>query len=381
MSASPTTLSGPSTDVDEESPDYLTRQLITCIGNKRALLGPIESAVRTVRERTGREKLRILDAFAGSGVVSRMLRRHASELLTNDIEDYARELGACYMTNRSEVPTAELDRVVCELNRRVAVGAEPAGFIAELYAPRDVSNIRPGERVFYTPENAHRLDAYRQLIGGQDPALRSLLLGPLLSSASIHANTAGVFKGFYKDSRTGIGKLGGSGGDALSRIAAPIVLEPPVLSRFECECAVTRRDANELVRELGALDVAYLDPPYNQHPYGSNYFMLNLLVDYRRPSELSRVSGIPADWRRSDYNVRARALPRLRDLVEGVDASFIILSFSDDGFISPPELREFLGAVGRVSEQVQPHATFRGSRNLRNRSAQVAEHVYLVEKR
>jgi adenine-specific DNA-methyltransferase len=109
--------------------------------------------------------------------------------------------------------------------------------------------------------------------------------------------------------------------------------------------------------------------------------MLNLLIDYRRPSELSRVSGIPADWRRSDYNVRARALPRLRDLIEEVDARFIILSFSDDGFISPAELREVLGAVGRVSEQVQPHATFRGSRNLRSRSAQVAEHVYLVERR
>ena len=39
----------------------------------------------------------------------------------------------------------------------------------------------------------------------------------------------------------------------------------------------------ELAADLPPLDLVYLDPPYNQHPYGSNYFMLNLLVDYRAP--------------------------------------------------------------------------------------------------
>ena len=363
-----------------ESPDYLSRQLITYLGNKRALLEPIENAVRSVRERTGGGRLRILDAFAGSGVVSRMLRAHAGELISNDIEDYARVIGECFMANRSQVPEQELGHLVAELNREVQAGAVPAGFISELYAPRDGADVRSGERVFYTPQNAYRLDAYRQLIETADPALRSLLLGPLLSAASVHTNTAGVFKGFYKDRSTGIGRLGGSGADALGRITAPIMLEAPVLSRFECDCSVTQRDANALAGEVGELDVAYLDPPYNQHPYGSNYFMLNLLVNYRAPGDISTVSGIPRDWRRSDYNVRARALVRLHELVESLDARFIILSFSDDGFISPAQLREMLERVGRVTEQRRQHATFRGSRNLSARSQQVTEHVYLISK-
>ena len=74
----------------EEDPDYLTRQLVTYIGNKRALLGLIRSAVEDVRRRTGQDKLRILDAFSGSGVVSRMLKQYAGELVVNDTEDYAR---------------------------------------------------------------------------------------------------------------------------------------------------------------------------------------------------------------------------------------------------------------------------------------------------
>lgn len=365
----------------EEDPDYLTRQLVTYIGNKRTLLGLIRSAVEDVRRRTGQDKLRILDAFSGSGVVSRMLKQYASELVVNDTEDYARVISECYLANRGSTPTDVLAATVSALNRAVDdVGPAWPGLIRRLYAPRDADAIGPEDRVFYTPENANRLDTYRQLLEDEPPEIRSLLMGPLLSKASIHANTAGVFKGFYKDRGTGVGKFGGSGADALERITAQITLEPPILSRFECAYSVHQADANLLIDDVGGFDVAYFDPPYNQHPYGSNYFMLNLLVNYEEPEEISKVSGIPTSWRRSDYNVRSKALPRLRELIGGVDARFVILSFNDEGFISPPEIREVLNEVGTVTEQRQPYTTFRGCRNLRNRSAQVVEHVYLIEK-
>jgi adenine-specific DNA-methyltransferase len=365
----------------EEDPDYLTRQLVTYIGNKRALLGLIRSAVEDVRRRTGQDKLRILDAFSGSGVVSRMLKQYAAELVVNDTEDYARVISECYLANRGSTPTDVLAFTVGVLNRAVdGVGPASPGLIRRLYSPCDADAIGPGDRVFYTPENANRLDGYRRLLEDEPPDIGSLLMGPLLSKASIHANTAGVFKGFYKDRGTGVGKFGGSGADALERITAQITLEPPILSRFECDYTVHQMDANLLVSDVGGFDVAYFDPPYNQHPYGSNYFMLNLLVNYEEPGEISKVSGIPTSWRRSDYNVRSKALPKLRELIGAVDARFVILSFNDEGFVSPPEIREVLTEVGTVTEQRQPYTTFRGCRNLRNRSAQVVEHVYLIEK-
>ena len=141
-----------------------------------------------------------------------------------------------------------------------------------------------------------------------------MLLGPLLSSASVHANTAGVFKGFYKDKLSGVGKLGGSGADALERITGQIRMRVPVLSRFSSKADVHQMDTNELVASVGDFDLAYFDPPYNQHPYGSNYFMLNLLVDYQEPAEISKVSGIPEDWTRSPYNVKRMAFERLQGL-------------------------------------------------------------------
>src|SRR6185312_3073078 len=106
--------------------------------------------------------------------------------------------------------------------------------------------IQPGERVFYTRRNALYLDSARRAIANLPENLQPYFLAPLLAAASVHANTSGVFKGFYK-SRDGIGQFGGHGKDALARILKPIALQLPVLSRFECETHVTRMDANAFV--------------------------------------------------------------------------------------------------------------------------------------
>ena len=82
--------------------------------------------------------------------------------------------------------------------------------------------------VFFTRvANARRLDNYRRLLNGVGDDYRELLSGRFLSEASVHANTSGVFKGFYKDWTTGIGKFGGSNGDALLRIKGRIELDVP----------------------------------------------------------------------------------------------------------------------------------------------------------
>ncbi len=368
-------------EVPAEDPDYLSRQLVTCIGNKRALLGNVALALERIKARLGKRKLRALDAFAGSGVVSRLFKAHCGYLASNDIENYAEILARCHLANRSTVDLGALSARVAELNATVDSVPLPRGFIETLYAPADEAHITKHDRVFYTKSNARRLDNYRRMLDGLPESERIMLLGPLLSRASVHANTAGVFKGFYKNRRTGAGQFGGSGADALGRILGTIVLDAPVLSRFECDVEVFKRDANALARELRDLDVAYLDPPYNQHPYGSNYFMLNLIANYRPPAEISAVAGIPTDWQRSGYNVRSRSLPLLRDLAEALDSRFLLVSYNDEGFIAPAEMRAMLAALGTVDVIETQYNAFRGSRNFDRRPIHVTEQLFLVEKR
>ena len=364
---------------DEEVPGYLAEQIITYIGNKRSLLPFIGKGVDEVRARLGGRKIDSLDLFSGSGVVSRYLKRHSRKLYANDMEGYSRVANQCYLTNRSAVDFSALTEVRHILRHKIKEHPSP-GFIAEMYSPRDENNIITTDRCFYTRKNAVFLDTAASLLAVEPEPFRSLLLGPLLSRASVHANTSGVFKGFYKN-KEGIGQFGGSGKDALTRITGTIDLDAPLLSGFECESEIHQSDANLLVHQLKEVDLAYLDPPYNQHPYGSNYFMLNLLVDYKRPAEVSSVSGIPVDWRRSRYNARPEAEAALFELVQALQAKFVLISYNSEGFVSYDSFISTLEKLGKLSVLETAYNTFRGSRNLRDRPIHLKEYLFLLEKK
>jgi adenine-specific DNA-methyltransferase len=369
----------------DENPRYLTEQLVTYIGNKRALLGFIEGGVETAKRRLGKKKISSFDVFSGSGIVARFLKRHSSLLVVNDLERYSEVINRCYLANRDELDLAHLERVWRELTDRLASpsgrGILGDGLIAKYYAPADDTDIKPGERVFYTTRNARYLDAARTLIEELPQSERNFFLAPLISEASIHANTSGVFKGFYKNSDTGIGKFGGRQGDALSRILGDISLPFPVFSDHSCESLILTGDANKICDTAPEVDVAYLDPPYNQHPYGSNYFMLNLLADYREPMAMSQVSGIPADWNRSAFNRKRDAGAALAELAEKIRAKFLIVSFNSEGFIGREEMESILSRIGKTETLETKYNAFRGSRNLSGRDIHVKEYLYLVEKR
>ncbi|MCL2374076.1 MAG: DNA adenine methylase [Treponema sp.] len=363
-----------------ESKAFLSRQLITYIGNKRSLLPFIGNTLAAVKKRLGRQKLTIFDAFSGSGATARYFKAHAELLLVNDIEAYSQAINRCYLANAGELPINELKEIHGALLHRLNEEPLRKGFIADLYAPQNEEHINFGERVFYTPRNAMFIDTARQHIEAVDPALRHFFIAPLLSEASVHANTAGVFKGFYKDRHTGKGRFGGTGRNALARIKGDIELPFPLWSKFNCPVKIFCQDANALVSCLEETDLAYFDPPYNQHPYGSNYFMLNLILSYERPRAVSAVSGIPPDWNRSAYNKRQKAAQAFCELIEKTRAKYILVSFNSEGFISPGEMRIMLEKAGKVEVFETPYNTFRGSRNLRSRQVHVREYLFLLEK-
>lgn len=369
-----------SEDFMEELPEYLQSQLITYIGNKRALLPFIGKGVDIVKSRLGKKHIRCLDLFSGTGVVSRYLKQHSSLLVANDLELYSRITNNCYLSNSSEISISELEEAHTFLQKEINDNWR-RGFIAELYAPFADNNVKTGERVFYTRRNAEFLDTARQSIMLLPESIQKYFLAPLIAKASVHANTSGVFKGFYK-SKDGVGQFGGHGQDALTRIKKDIEVELPYFSRFSCEYEVTRKDANSFFDDSThkEFDLAYLDPPYNQHPYGSNYFMLNLVAAYEAPIEVSSVSGIPVGWNRSRYNQKREAEVALFDVIQKCPAKYVMVSYNSEGFIPHEKFLEVMNKSGKLSVLETPYNTFRGSRNLNNRAIHVTEFLYLLEK-
>jgi len=350
-----------------ENKDFLSKQLITYLGNKRKLLNFIGKGVDVVKTELDKEKLICFDGFAGSGVVSRYLKQHSSQLYSNDYEYYSWLINDVYLSNSSEIDIEYIKSVIDELNDRKFRTDIGEGIIEKLYAPKDTNDIKIGERTFYTNENAKIIDNIRRTIDEivEDEKMKKFFLASLLIKSSIHNNTSGVFKGFYKNSETKIGQFGGNGKNALSRIMCEITLDYPIFSDYECKTKTFNMDINVLITKMKKqVDLVYYDPPYNQHPYGSNYHMLNTIAKYEEPKELSKVSGIPTNWNKSTYNKKQSAIDSFNHLIKNTNSKYILLSYNNEGIIDTEELKSIMKKYGDVDLIKQEYNTFRGSRNL-----------------
>ena len=288
-------------------------------------------------------------------------------------------MAKCYLITPTHEQQTKIKSHIDIMNKIAEIGPFTEGIISKLYAPKDSKNIKKGERCFYTRENALIIDTLRKYISDNvDDEISVYCLVPLLNKASINTNTAGVFKGFYKNNDTGC--FGGKGEFALSRIIKPIRLDIPIWSNFGFNAFCSNKDINILVNELPHdIDIMYLDPPYNQHPYGSNYFMLNIIAQNQEPIEISSVSGIPTNWNRSNYNKHTSAVESMKNLITtGLTKSkYLLISYNNEGIINIDDWNDLFKPYIVKKYEIK-YDTFKGCRNLKKRSDKVIEIMYLV---
>ena len=368
---------------DIQRTPYLTSQIIPYLGNKRKLLPLIYQGLCTVCP-DGFRGMVFFDPFAGSGIVARFAKYLGFTVTANDWEHYAYVLNCAYlMVNRRDLEGmyqrfGGVAGVLSHLNS-LPDPDEAERYVARYYSPRD--DLRAdyhNERMFYTRSNGLTIDRIRNEIERLYPVdvagepcedgshrEKALLLALLVHQAATHTNTSGVFKAYHKG-------FGGFSGDALSRILKPIVLPFPRLWDSSLPQRVFRKDASQLVREevdvLPASHVAYLDPPYNQHQYGSNYHLLNSIVLWDRiiPGDISGGdrAGIRKDWvrTRSPYCYRDQAPAAFADLLDHLDARYLLVSYSTEGIIPFDELMEICAAQGKVRILTDEYVTYPGGR-------------------
>lgn len=380
---------------------YLTEQIIAYIGNKRKLLPLIYKAIENAGISPD-EKISFFDVFSGSGVVSRFAKFLGFEVYANDWEYYAYVLNRGFLdVNDSEIAKifgsqAEFERLLKEINS-LALPAEENQYIAKFYAPKEFDVEQADyktERLFYTRENALAIDKIRNWLESErfktkfeKSEVREkafyLLLANLLYESATHTNTSGVFKAFHKE-------FGGHGKDALSRIMKKIELHSPVLIDSRAAIHVFQENANELARKIKGIDIAYLDPPYNQHQYGSNYHMLNTIAKWDKipaPLELNskgvlkKKAAIREDWvnTRSDYCYKDSAEESFEDLIMHLDARFIFISYSTDGIIPFDKMREICTKRGRLSLVTNEYTTYRGGKQSNRRQNTNIEFILSID--
>jgi adenine-specific DNA-methyltransferase len=317
---------------------YLTENIITYIGNKRKLLIEISEVVDEIMEKNP-DFTTCLDAFSGSGIVSRLLRRKGFVVYANDLEDYTVPINTAHLTLTAD-PLSSAD--YAQLN---AISSTSAPYFSKHYAPKDTKNPDlKNERLFYSHENAVIIDGVLELIQNWQPDKKNAVLASLLYKMSKNINTSGVMKGFYNG-------FGGPKGQNLQRILGKITIDPldyivqPIGRVFQSK-------AEELYTgtDCPPVDIAYLDPPYNSHQYSSNYHLLNSAVkyDFYDPGSVTAPKskvGIRRDHNRSAFCSKATAKDSFVKLFNNLQAKYVIISYNNEGILSIDEIKDLLSDV------------------------------------
>ena len=295
--------------------------MIKYLGSKRRMLGAILDAIGAL----GRAGT-VVDLFSGTSRVGHALKGAGYRVLANDHNSYAQALARCYVEADRDELLHDAERLVAELNR---LPGEP-GWFTETFC---VSSR------FFQPHNGARVDAIRQAIAAKalPPRLEAVLLVSLMEAADRVDSTTGVQMAYLKQ--------------WAPRSHRPLELRVPALLP---QAAAGRGEAHGLdaVEAASRLegDVAYIDPPYNQHSYLRNYHVWESLVRWDRP-EVYGVACKRVDCRerRSDFNVRDRFAAAMEALIGAVRAPALVVSASDESWLSREDLLRMLRRRGQVT--------------------------------
>jgi adenine-specific DNA-methyltransferase len=138
-------------------------------------------------------------------------------------------------------------------------------------------------------------------------------------------------------------------------------------------------DAVELAGSVHA-DLVYIDPPYNQHSYLSNYHIWETLVLNDSPASYG-IARKREDCRqrKSAFNSKREAHQAMRTLLQRLQAQHLVLSFNDEGFFTSADIEGMLNEWGYITKMSRPHRRYVGARigihNLQGVKVGTVSHV------
>jgi len=346
--------------------EFLKKQIITYMGNKRKFINIIGDIVDSVKSELNTDKLVLADGFSGSGIISRLFKIKANSLHVNDIAGYSQTLNQCYLSTPSKKKQAKIKTLIDKANKFAhsedTIQYEP--WIQLHWAAKKV--ITKDQRVYYTEKNGKLIDRYRSFVNSLPEKDKPYVLAPLLVESSIHNNTNGQFSAFYKDEE-GVGKFGGKKEIDVKRITTPIKLPMPHFSLNPCQVSISRMDTNEWIKTIPEVDLVYYDPPYNKHPYSIYFFMLDIINDWKTDIEIPNTNrGQPKNWFKSKYNSFTHAKAAFEDLIKHTKSKFILLSYNNGGIIPLSELEAVLERYGKLMKIPVEHKTYRKLQGIAN---------------
>lgn len=332
------------------------------IGNKESMVEEIDSFIESRVE--SEESLTLFDAFCGTGAVSDRLKNKFN-LVINDNLKWA----TVYTAGRLYASSCHFERLGFDPFAFLNQSDEKVqGFIYKNYAPTESS------RMYFTPENAARIDYFRKQIEEWhknkllSEAEYMLLLASLVESVSRVSNTAGVYGAFLK-------KWDG-------RALKPIEFIKPAYNACDSLNIKIYNDKTENIISDVKCDILYLDPPYTQNQYGTQYHLLETLILNDHPS-VSKVTGSrPVMPMRSDWSKEYKAHILLDRIIANTTARYIVMSYNNDGLMSKEYIEAVMKRYGKPETYCCKKISYKKYQNWKSQNhKEHFEYLFFVEKK
>lgn len=293
--------------------------MIKYIGSKRRLVPVLGGICASAKARTA------LDLFAGTTRVAQEFKRRGVAVTAADSATYSNVFAQCYIeADARTVDLADVQATIDELNQLQG----EAGYFTQTFC---------AQSRYFHPKNGERIDAIRTVLADRyaSSPIFPILLTSLIEAADRVDSTTGLQMAYLKQ--------------WAPRAHNDLELRLPGLLAGSGSAVLG--DALDLAKRLGPFELAYLDPPYNQHRYFTNYHIWETLVRWDAPESYGiackRIDS-RADETKSPFNAKRRMPEALRQVVKDVDARLLVLSYNDEAWVSFEELAEMCAARGTV---------------------------------
>jgi len=349
------------------------------IGSKKSLLDFLEESIDEV---TDKDCHVFCDLFAGTGTVGTHFKKKGYKIIANDIQYYSFVLNRHYVGNHKELVFRGLAEEVPELKktnkgeRKNLVCNYLSGlrgdkkFIYTNYCLGGTKNKKV-PRQYFSDGNGMRCDAIRRKIEEWQRAEMInddeyyFLLTSLLESIDKHANTASVYGAFLK---------------SLKKSASQdFELKPAKLIRNKQSHEVYNKDANELVKNKKMqCDILYLDPPYNQRQYATNYHILETIAKYDEPNIYGKTGLRNYEKEKSLYCSRNEVIGVFKDLILNAKTKYIFLSYNNEGLMTPQDVKEVMSLRGKYGFFAKEYNRFKSDKNRDYKAKKTVEYLHYV---
>ncbi len=295
--------------------------MIKYLGSKRLLV----PALGALAEESGASTA--LDLFTGTTRVAQEFCRRGIHTTAVDTATYSEVLGQCYV--ELDATKADYGEIRDALDHLSSLPAK-RGYFTETFCERSR---------YFQPKNGMRVDAIRdgidQFYG--DSWMRPVLLTSLMEATDAVDSTVGLQMAYLKK--------------WAPRANRDLELKVPELTPGTGKAI--RGDATQLVDELPRVDLAYLDPPYNQHRYFTNYHIWETLVRWDAPEHYGiackRIDSRDNETK-SVFN-RKREMPiALEKVINRTNAETLVLSFNNEGYVPLEQLVAMCEGRGEAVE-------------------------------